>query len=319
MSAIVECIANFSEGRRPDLVDAIAKAASGVDGVALLDQQMDADHNRSVITIAGPPDAVAEAAFLAVRQAVQLIDMRTHRGVHPRIGAADVVPFVPIRDVTLADCAELARGVGQRIGAELGIPVFLYEAAATRPERENLAIVRRGEYEGLCQSMDSDPDRKPDFGPHAMNLKSGACAVGARGPLIAFNVYLDTDRIDVAQRIAQSIRYSDGGLRFVKALAFAVPKRGCVQISMNLTNYRKTPIHRVFTLIQSEAARWGVRLMSSEIVGLAPARAFFDCAAYHLRLEGSVAEHVLEERIRQVLGEDIPQMEPQTDIPESLS
>ncbi|MBI3871978.1 MAG: glutamate formimidoyltransferase, partial [candidate division Zixibacteria bacterium] len=285
MPPIVECVPNFSEGRRSEIVDAIIAAALAVDGVTLLDREMDADHNRSVVTLVGAPDAVSAATFQAVRRAAELIDMRTHRGEHPRMGATDVVPFVPISGITLAECATLARQLGCRIGEELAIPVYLYEAAATRPDRENLAFVRRGEYEGIRDAMETDPARRPDFGPSTMNLKTGATAVGARMPLIAYNVYLATNRLSVAKAIAAAIRHAGGGLRYVKALGFEIKDRGCVQVSMNLVNYQQTPIFRVFEMIKSEAARWGTYITSSEIVGLTPAKSLYDVAGHFLQLE----------------------------------
>ncbi|HEX9750655.1 MAG TPA: glutamate formimidoyltransferase [candidate division Zixibacteria bacterium] len=305
MSAIVECVPNFSEGRRPEIVDAIAGAISGVAGVALLDRHMDADHNRCVITFAGEADAVAEAAFRAAERAGELIDMRVHRGLHPRMGAADVVPFVPIRDATTSDCVSLARRVGQRIGDELGTPVYLYGRAATSESRRELSDVRSGEYEGLLEAIRTDPDRRPDFGPAELNRKSGATAVGVRPPLVAFNVYLNTGRVEVADAIARAIRFSSGGLRHVKALGRPAPSRHGTQVTMNLTDVWETPIYRVFAMIKNEAARWGVQITSSEIVGLAPARALFDCAAANLQLEGDVLDRVLEERVRRLLSEEI--------------
>lgn len=298
MPALVECVPNFSEGRRPEIVDAIIAAGIQDGQVILLDKEMDADHNRSVVTFVGEPDAVAEAVFRSVRKAAELIDMRTHRGEHPRMGATDVIPFVPISGIDLAECATLARGLGRRMGEELAIPVYLYEAAASRPDRENLAEVRRGEYEGIRDSIETDSNRRPDFGPAVMNLKAGATAVGARMPLVAFNCYLETNRLPVAKAIAKAIRFGDGGLRYVKALGFDIKDRGCVQVSMNLVNYQKTPIFRVFEMIQSEAARWGTRVTSSEIVGLTPAKSLYDVAEHFLRLERFSVGQVLEEKLR---------------------
>lgn len=301
MSALVECVPNFSEGRRPEIVDAIIAAALSQNGVALLDKEMDADHNRCVVTLIGAPEAVCEAAFRAVSKAAELLDMRTHKGEHPRMGATDVVPFVPISGLGLPECAALARQVGQRLGDELGIPVFLYEAAATRPDRVNLADVRKGEYEALCEAIGTDPERRPDFGPDKMNLKTGATAVGARMPLVAYNVYLDTNRISIARAIAKAIRFQSGGLRFVKAMGFEIKDRGCVQVSMNLVNYLKTPVFRVFEMIKSEAARFGVRVTSSEIVGLTPARSLYAVAEHYLQLEQFTSDQVLEEKLRGVM------------------
>lgn len=298
MPAIVECVPNFSEGRRPEIVDAIIAAALTENGVILLDKEMDAAHNRSVVTLVGSPDPVARAAFNAVRKAAELIDMRTHKGEHPRMGATDVVPFVPISGLSLTDCATLARQLGQRIGEELAIPVYFYEAAASRPDRENLADVRRGEYEGIRDAMQNDPNRRPDAGPAIMNLKSGATAVGARMPLVAYNCYLATNKVSVAKEIAKAIRFGGGGLRYCKALGFEIKDRGCVQVSMNLVNYEKTPIFRVFEMIKSEAQRWGTHVTSSEIVGLTPAQSLYDVAAHFLQLERFSSDQVLEEKLR---------------------
>jgi len=305
MPALVECVPNFSEGRRPEIVDAIIAVALEGNHVILLDKEMDADHNRSVVTLVGEPESVAEAVLRSVRKAAELIDMRTHRGEHPRMGATDVIPFVPISGIDLAECAALARNLGRRVGEELAIPVYLYEAAASRPDRENLADVRRGEYEGIRDVIETDPSRRPDFGPAAMNLKAGATAVGARMPLIAFNCYLDTNRLPVAKAIAKAIRFGDGGLRYVKALGFDIKDRGCVQISMNLVNYQKTPIFRVFEMIKSEAVRWGTRVISSEIVGLTPAKSLYDVAEHYLQLERFSAGQVLEEKLRTAMARQI--------------
>ncbi len=299
MPAIVECVPNFSEGRRPEIVDAIIEHAMQNNNVILLDKEMDADHNRSVVTFVGEPDAVSQAAFLAMQKASELIDMRTHQGEHPRMGATDVVPFVPISGLGLSECAALARQLGQKVGEELGIPIYLYEAAAQRPERENLADVRRGEYEGIRDAIESDENRKPDFGPDSMNLKAGATAIGARMPLVAYNIYLDTHRLSTARAVARAIRFGGGGLRFVKALGFEIKDRGCVQVSMNLVNYQKTPIFRVFEMVKSEAARWGTRVTSSEIVGLTPAKSLYDVAEHYLQLEQFSPNQVLEEKLQE--------------------
>ncbi len=297
MRQIVECVPNFSEGRRKETVDQIAGAIQQAGAVKLLDVEMDPDHNRSVISFVGPPAAVEKAAFAAVQRAAELIDMEKHRGEHPRMGATDVVPFVPIAGVTMDDCVAMARRVGQRIGEELGIPVYLYEAAATRPDRQNLANIRRGEYEGLKEAILTDPDRAPDFGPRRLG-RAGATAVGARPPLIAFNVNLGTDNIEIANRIARAVRHSSGGLRFVKALGFELAERGIVQVSMNMTNYEKTPLFRVFEMIRREAQRYGVPVVGSEIVGLTPAAALIDAADFFLQLENfDPQQQILENRL----------------------
>ena len=294
MKQIVECVPNFSEGRRQEVIDRIVDALSGVPGARVLDVQSDVDHNRSVVTLVGDPQAVLEAVFAGMVQAAELIDMDHHRGEHPRMGATDVVPFVPVQGLSLEDCAALARQLGQRVGEELGIPVYLYEAAATRPERRNLADVRRGEYEGLREEIGRDPDRAPDYGPAVMG-KAGAVAIGARPPLIAFNVYLNSNDAAPARAIARAVRHSSGGLRFVKALGLLV--EGQAQVSMNLTDYRRTPIHRVLELIRAEAARYGLQVTHSEVVGLLPAQALLDAAAFYLQLDGFTPEQVLENRL----------------------
>lgn len=294
MDRVVECVPNFSEGRRQEIIDQIVQAIAGVEEVRVLDVEWDADHNRSVVTFAGSPGGVEEAAFRAIETAARLIDMDEHRGEHPRIGATDVVPFVPIRGVTMADCVAIARRLGERVGKELGIPVYLYGEAATRPERQDLAYIRRGEYEGLKESIATDPDRAPDFGPARLG-KAGATVIGARPPLIAYNVYLSTDDVRIAKKIARAVRHSSGGLRYVKALGLLV--QGRAQVSMNLTDYRRTPIPRVMELIRREAARYGVSVVSSEIVGLVPEEALLDAALYYLQLDGFSCDRILERRL----------------------
>jgi len=294
MKRIVECVPNFSEGRRKEIIDEIVRALASVEGVRVLDVHSDADHNRSVVTMVGEPAAVEEAAFRGIEQAARLIDMDQHRGEHPRLGATDVVPFVPIAGVTMADCVEMARRLGERVGRELSIPVYLYEEAATRPERRNLADVRRGEYEGLKAEIASQADRAPDFGPARVG-KAGATIIGARPPLIAFNVYLNTDDVAIAQAIARAVRHSSGGLRYVKALGLLV--EGRAQVSMNLTDYRQTPIHRVVEMIRREAARYGVTIASSEVVGLLPNEALVDAARFYLQLDGFSSDQILENRL----------------------
>jgi glutamate formiminotransferase/formiminotetrahydrofolate cyclodeaminase len=298
MRRIVECVPNFSEGRRHEVVEQIKAAIASVAGVKLLDEEMDADHNRSVLTFAGKPEAVGEAAFKAIEEAAALIDMDQHEGEHPRIGATDVVPFVPISGVTMEECVELARRLGERVGSELGIPVYLYEKAATRPERVNLANVRRGEYEALKEEIATRPERKPDFGPSRVG-KAGATVIGAREPLIAYNVYLDTDDLKMAQAIARAVRHSSGGLRFVKALGLYIEQRGLVQVSMNLTDYRRTPVFRVVEMIRREAQRYGASVVSSELVGLIPLQALLDAAEYYLQIEEFKQEMVLESHLEE--------------------
>lgn len=302
MPAIVECVPNFSEGRRPEVLEAIINAALTANGVVLLDHEMDADHNRAVVTFVGEPQAVAEGVFRAMAKAAELIDMTTHTGEHPRMGATDVVPFIPIAGISKAECVSLARELGRRVGDELQIPIYLYEAAATRPDRENLAEVRRGQYEGIRDEIETNPDHQPDFGPAKMNLKAGATAVGVRFPLIAFNAYLNTPRVSIAKKIASAIRFGGGGLRYVKAMGFEIKDRNQAQVSMNLVNYTKTPIFRVFNMIKSEAERWGVHVTSSEIVGLTPQKALVDCAEHYLKLENFSTEQILEEKLAQSMS-----------------
>jgi glutamate formiminotransferase / formiminotetrahydrofolate cyclodeaminase len=299
MSRIVECVPNFSEGRRPEVIEALVQAISSVPGVILLGHEMDADHNRSVLTFAGEPEPVVEAAVRVAKRASELIDLRQHRGEHPRMGATDVIPFVPVEGVTLDDCAELARIAGKRIGDELQIPVFLYEAAASRPERKNLADVRRGEFEGLCEAIGSNPHREPDFGPKAIHPTAGATAVGARKFLVAFNANLTTGDVRVAKAIAKAIREQSGGLKNVRALGFSIEDGRRAQVSMNLVDTEVTPIHRVLAVIRDEAARYGTAVSGCEIVGLAPEYALLDAAEHALQLEAFRRDQVLELRLRQ--------------------
>jgi glutamate formiminotransferase / formiminotetrahydrofolate cyclodeaminase len=255
MTQLIECIPNFSEARRPEVVDQIVTAVTTVDEVHLLDRSSDLDHNRTVLTFAGPPQAVEEAAFRAIKTAAELIDLNQHTGEHPRIGATDVCPFVPLSGVSMEECVAIAKRLGQRVGDELGIPVYLYEQAATRPGRANLENIRHGEYEGLKEEIASNPDREPDYGPPELG-PAGATVIGARSYLIAYNVYLTTTDVEIAKKIAKTIRHSSGGLRYVKALGLLV--EGRAQVSMNLTDYRKTPIALVVETIRREAARYGV-------------------------------------------------------------
>ncbi|MEI6289729.1 MAG: glutamate formimidoyltransferase [Chloroflexota bacterium] len=293
MNKIVECIPNFSEARRPEVVDQIVAAAASA-GVKVLDRSSDNDHNRTVLTFAGSPGNVEEAAFLAIKKAAELIDMDKHSGEHPRIGATDVVPFVPIAGVTMAECVDMARRLGERVGLHLGIPVYLYEVAATRPERTNLEVIRKGQYEGLKLEVVTAPERKPDFGPAHLG-SAGATVIGARAPLVAFNVYLTTGDVSIAKSIAKAVRQSSGGFRFVKAAGFLVD--GKAQVSMNLTDYRQTPIARVVETIRRETARYGVGIHHSELVGLIPQEALIDAAVWYTQLDQFSPEQVLETRL----------------------
>ena len=294
---LVECVPNFSEGRRPEVLDAIVGAMTAVDGVRLLDREMDADHNRAVVTIVGEPEAVLEGVFRGMAKAAEVIDLTTHEGEHPRMGATDVVPFVPVKDVTMDDCVELARRLGERVGKELEIPVFLYESACTRPERQNLAKVRKGQFEGLCEEIGTNPAKEPDFGPNRIHPTAGATAVGARPFLVAYNINLGTTDLSVAKAIAKAIRHSSGGLRHVKAMGFAIKDRNIVQVSINMVNFKGTPLFRVFEMVRSEAERYGVPVIGSEVVGLVPVDALVDCAEFYLRLENFQRDQVLENRL----------------------
>jgi glutamate formiminotransferase / formiminotetrahydrofolate cyclodeaminase len=291
---LIECIPNFSEARRPEVIDQIAAAITSVEDVRLLNRSSDLDHNRTVLTFAGPPFAVEEAAFRAIQTAAELIDMENHTGEHPRLGATDVVPFVPLSDVTMDDCVAMAKRLGERVGNELNIPVYLYEAAATRLERANLENIRRGQYEGLKSEIEADPNRAPDYGPSKLGA-AGATVIGARNPLIAFNVYLTTADVEIAKKIAKSIRHSSGGLRYVKALGLLV--EGHAQVSLNLTNYRETPVARVVEMIRREAERYGVGIHHSELVGLIPQDALTDAAVWHMQLDQFDKAQVLESRL----------------------
>jgi glutamate formiminotransferase / formiminotetrahydrofolate cyclodeaminase len=291
---LIECIPNFSEARQPEVIDQIVAAIQSVDDVKLLDRSSDLDHNRTVLTLAGPPLAVEEAAFQAIKTASQLINLEHHTGEHPRIGATDVVPFVPLNGASMEDCIAIAKRLGERVGNELSIPVYLYEAAATRPERTNLEHIRRGQYEGLRKEIESDPERHPDFGPAKLGT-AGATVIGARNPLIAFNVYLTTEDVEIARKLAKAIRHSSGGLRHVKALGLLV--EGRAQVSMNLTNFHETPIARVVETIRREAQRYGVAIHHSELVGLIPQEALVDAAVWYTQLDAFDKEQVLEYRL----------------------
>lgn len=294
--ALVECVPNVSEGRRPDVVTAIADAVSAVEGVRLLDRSSDAAHNRSVITFAGGAPAVQRAVMSLFAVALELIDLRHHSGAHPRLGAVDVVPFVPIRGATMTECVELARQTGAEVAATFGLPVYLYEEAATTPARRNLADIRRGEFEGLSAKVAS-PEWLPDYGPPRPHPTAGATVIGARAPLIAFNVNLATDRLDIAKAIASAVRFSSGGLPCVKALGIPLPDRGIVQVSMNLTDFTQTPILRAFDAVKAEADRRGVVVRDSEIVGLVPEAALPPTPERSLQLAGFSGDQILERRL----------------------
>jgi glutamate formiminotransferase / formiminotetrahydrofolate cyclodeaminase len=298
-TTLVECVPNFSEGRDAAKVDAIVEAMK-LPGVYLLDREMDADHNRCVITLVADREAIQEAAIRGVGKAAELIDLTSHKGAHPRMGAADVVPFIPIDGVTLEDCVAMARHVGAEIHKRFGIPVYLYEAAATRPERQNLEYIRKGQFEGIRDDIATNPARLPDFGEAALHPTAGATVVGARKPLIAYNIFLNTAEVEIAKKIAKAVRFSSGGLRFVKGAGFLV--RGQAQVSMNLTDFEQTPIHRVFEFVRREAARYGIVPVSSEIVGLIPKLALEQAAEWFLQVENFDSSLILENRLAAVMG-----------------
>lgn len=292
--ALVECVPNFSEGRDAGKIDEIAEAIAGGGGT-VLHRTLDPDHNRAVITFVAPPEGIGEAAFRGVEKAAEVIDLRQHRGVHPRIGAADVVPFVPLSGVTMEDCVRIAEATGARIASELGIPVYLYDRAAKRPQCVSLADIRRGEFEGLMELAVTDPARRPDFGER-LHPTAGASAVGARKVLIAFNVNLDSDDVSAARAIARAVRASSGGLPQVKAMGVLLRSRGIAQVSMNLTDFEVTPLHAAFDAVRAAAERVGVRVLESELVGLAPRAAVERTAAHYLRSAGlGVIEGKIEE------------------------
>jgi glutamate formiminotransferase / formiminotetrahydrofolate cyclodeaminase len=298
-NTLVECVPNFSEGRDAAKVNAIVEAMK-VPGVFLLDREMDADHNRCVITLAGDRESIEEAAIRGVGKAAELIDLTKHQGAHPRMGAADVIPFIPIDGVTIEDCVAMARRVGAEIAKRFAIPVYLYEAAAASPERQNLENIRRGQFEGIRDEIATNPARKPDFGEARVHPTAGATVVGARKALIAYNVFLDTPNVEVAKKVAKAVRFSSGGLRFVKGAGFLV--RGLAQVSMNLTDFEQTPIHRVFELVKREAARYGAAPVSSEIVGLIPKAALEQAAEWFLQVENFDSSLILENRLAGVMS-----------------
>jgi glutamate formiminotransferase len=300
MTTLIECIPNVSEGRRPEVVAAVRNAAiSAGPGVLLLDWTSDADHNRSVLTFLGDGPALVRAMEAMVAEALVHIDLTKHEGAHPRLGAVDVIPFVPIRGASAADCVALAKELGARLAEKHGLPVYLYEDAATSEARRNLANIRKGEFEGLAGKMKS-PEWKPDFGPDAPHPTGGATVVGARSPLVAYNINLGTADLSIADRIAKSIRHLSGGFRFVKAMGVKLEARGIVQVSINMTNTEKTPLHRVFETVRSEAERFGVPVVGSEIIGLVPQAALVGAAEHYLRLESPASSQVLENKLLDV-------------------
>lgn len=301
MNRLIECVPNFSEGRDAVKVDAIVRAMSGVTGVYVLGREMDADHNRCVVTLAGEPEAVAEAAILGTGKALELIDLNEHTGAHPRVGATDVLPFIPIEGVTLEDCVALARRVGNEIWKRYRIPIFFYEAAANRPERVNLENVRRGQFEGLREDLKKNHDRQPDVGEPKLHPTAGVTVVGARKFLVAYNVNLNTADISIANKIAKAIRFSSGGLRYVKSMGVALKARNLAQVSINLTDFEQTPMHRVYELVKREAERYGAMPVGSEIVGLVPKKAVEMAAEYFLQLENFSPSQIFENKLQAAL------------------
>ncbi len=296
MAKLVECVPNFSEGQRPEVINAIIDQARAVPGVKVLDHSSDPDHNRTVLTFVGEPQAAKKAAFACCAKAAELIDMEKHKGGHPRIGATDVIPFIPVADVTMDECVILAHELGKEIAEKLSIPIYFYEAAAKRPHMKALPDVRRGEYEGLKEAIKT-PERAPDEGPQTMHPRAGATVVGARPFLVAFNINLNTPDVSIAKKIAQTIRAAKGGFVNCRAIGLMLDDRGIAQVSINMTDYTSTPLHRVFETVKSEAARYGVSVTGSEVIGLTPMQALIDAADFYLRIENFKREQVLEARL----------------------
>jgi glutamate formiminotransferase len=296
LNKIIESVPNISEARRPEVLQKILSQIQGVPETRVLDVKPDADHNRTVISLAGSPAGLKQLLFKLYEICVQEIDLRNHQGEHPRAGAVDVTPFIPIKNSSMEECANLARELGQEVGEKLQIPVYLYEFAASREDRRDLAIIRKGEFEGFADKM-KKPEWQPDFGPARVHPSAGVTVIGARMPLIAFNVNLGTSDIQIANKIAKSVRHSTGGLRFVKAMGVVLQDRNIVQVSMNLTDYKKTPVFRAVEMVRREAARYGVNVVGSEVIGLIPAEAMFDTADFYLQLENFQLSQVLENKL----------------------
>ncbi|WP_168190115.1 glutamate formimidoyltransferase [Caloramator sp. E03] len=296
MKKIIECVPNFSEGRDLEKIEKIVNPFRGRDNVKLLDYKRDEDHNRLVVTVVGEPDAVAEAVIDAIGVAIEVIDMRLHKGQHPRMGAVDVVPFIPIKNISMTEAVELSKEVAAKVAEKYNLPVYLYEKSATSAERENLANIRKGEFEGMFEKI-KQPQWKPDFGPQEVHPTAGVVAIGARMPLVAFNVNLGTNNLEIANKIAKNVRFIGGGLRYCKAIGVELKDRGIVQVSMNMTDYTKTALYRAFELIKIEAKRFGVSVVGSEIIGLVPMEALIDTAVYYLGVEDFSMEQILETRI----------------------
>ena len=295
MRKLMECVPNFSEGRDEAIVEQIIDEVRKIEGITILDYSSDKDHNRTVLTMIGSPEQVKEAAINSARKAAELIDMSKHEGAHPRMGATDVIPFTPVSNVTIAECVEIAKEVGAELGI-WGIPEYLYEDAASTPARKNLADVRKGQYEAFFEKIKLE-EWKPDFGPQEMNVKSGATAVGARVPLVAFNINLDTPNVEIADKIAKKVRFLGGGLRFVKAIGLKLEERNQTQVSMNLVNYEKTAVYQAFEMVKVEARRYGVNVVGSEVIGTVPMKALLDVAEYYLQVENFSIDQILEKRL----------------------
>ena len=298
MRKLMECVPNFSEGRDQAIIEQIIDEARKIEGIIILDYAPDKDHNRTVLTMIGSPEQIKMTAINTAKKAAELIDMSKHQGAHPRMGATDVIPFTPVSNVSIGECKEIALEVAAEIGS-WGIPVYLYEDSATRPERRNLADIRKGQYEGFFEKIKGE-EWKPDFGPQEMNVKSGATAVGARVPLVAFNVNLDTPDVEIADKIAKKVRYIGGGLRYVKAIGLKLEERNQTQVSMNLVNYEKSAVYQAFEMVKMEAKRYGVNVVGSEVIGTVPMKALLDAAEYYLQIEGFNVDQILEKRLLDV-------------------
>jgi glutamate formiminotransferase len=296
MKQIVQCVPNFSEGRDLAKIEKIVEAFRGKDHVKLLDYQNDEDHNRAVVTVVGAPDPLTDAVLEAMGAAIDAIDMRRHQGQHPRMGAIDVVPFIPVKNISPEEVVEISKTAAARAAQKYNLPIYLYEKSATRPERQNLATIRKGQFEGMAEKI-KEAEWKPDYGPAEIHPSAGVTAIGSRMPLVAYNVNLDTRNFEIADRIARQVRHISGGLRYCKGIGIELKDRGIVQVSMNMTDYTKTALYRVFELIRIEARRYGVNVVGSEIIGLVPMEALIDTAAYYLGLQDFSMEQVLEYRI----------------------
>lgn len=295
MKKLMECVPNFSEGRDLALVEQIIDEVRKIEGITILDYSSDKDHNRTVLTMIGSPEQITKAAIDSAKKAAELIDMTKHEGAHPRMGATDVIPFTPVSNVTIDECIQVAKEVGAALGS-WGIPVYLYEDAASKPERTNLAQVRKGQYEGFFEKITA-PEWKPDFGPQEMNAKSGCTAVGARVPLVAFNINLDTPDVEIADKIAKRVRHIGGGLRFVKGIGLKLEERNQTQVSMNLVNFEKSSVYQAFEMVRIEAKRYGVNIVGSEVIGTIPMKSLLDAAEYYLQIENFNMDQILEKRL----------------------